>query len=136
MIIINISDHCSDQHTQGTRRVANGQVPQQKYSMIHDQMSKLKLCYDRRSVSKSFLVWSTHLGLKTRFFFLSDSCVIVDVARHLWQEDGPVFYSEQYIDILHVMTWWYMQYIQGFCQFRLSTADYALSLLASAYEFW
>jgi hypothetical protein len=62
--------------------------------------------------------------------------MIVDVARRLWQEDRSVFYSEQYIYILHVMTWLYMQYIQGFCQFRLSTADYALSLVASAYEFW
>jgi hypothetical protein len=29
----------------------------------------------------------------------------------------------------------YTQYIQGFCQARLSTADHALSLAASAYEF-
>jgi hypothetical protein len=31
--------------------------------------SKLKLCYDRQQVSQSVLVSSTHLGLKTRFFF-------------------------------------------------------------------
>jgi hypothetical protein len=32
---------------------------------------KLKLCYDRGSVDQSVLASSTHLGLKTRFLFLS-----------------------------------------------------------------
>jgi hypothetical protein len=36
--------------------------------------SKSKLCYDRRSVGQSVLVSSTHLGPKTRFLLLSDSC--------------------------------------------------------------
>jgi hypothetical protein len=31
--------------------------------------SKPKLCYDRRSVGQSVLVSSTHLGLKTKFFY-------------------------------------------------------------------
>jgi hypothetical protein len=34
-------------------------------------MSKSKLCYDRWSVGQSVLVSSTHLGLTTRFLFLS-----------------------------------------------------------------
>jgi hypothetical protein len=37
-------------------------------------------------------------------------------------------YSAQYIYMC-------IQHLQGFCQSRLSTADLALSLLASAYEF-
>jgi hypothetical protein len=44
-------------------------------------------------------------------------------------------YNVQYIYILHVMTRMYIQYIQGSCQSRLSTAGYALSLVDSAYEF-
>jgi hypothetical protein len=38
-------------------------------------------------------------------------------------------YSVNYSYILHVMTLMYIQYIQGFCQSRLSTADYAVSFL-------
>jgi hypothetical protein len=37
----------------------------------------------RRSVGQSVLVSSTHLGPKTRFLLLSDSCVFVDVGRSL-----------------------------------------------------
>jgi hypothetical protein len=45
-----------------------------------------KLCYDRRSVSQSVLVSSTHLGPKTTFLLLSgDSCGFVDVGRPHWQ---------------------------------------------------
>jgi hypothetical protein len=36
---------------------------------------------------QSVLVSITHLGLTTRFFFLSDSCWFVDVGRPLWRED-------------------------------------------------
>jgi hypothetical protein len=57
--------------------------------------SKSKLCYDRRSVGQSILVSSTHLGLNTRFLFVSDSCGFVDVGRLLWREDGSVFYNVQ-----------------------------------------
>jgi hypothetical protein len=39
------------------------------------------LCYDRRSVSQSVLVSSTHLGHKTRILLLSGSCELVDVGR-------------------------------------------------------
>jgi hypothetical protein len=45
--------------------------------------SNSNLCYDRRSVGQSVLVSSTHLGLTTRFLFLSDSCGYVDVGHHL-----------------------------------------------------
>jgi hypothetical protein len=41
--------------------------------------SKLKLCYYRRSVGQSVLMSSPHLGPKTRFLLLSDSCKFVDV---------------------------------------------------------
>jgi hypothetical protein len=51
------------------------------------------LCYDRRSVGKSVLLSSTHLGLTTRFLLLSDSCGFVDVKRSLWREDESVVYS-------------------------------------------
>jgi hypothetical protein len=34
-----------------------------------------------------------HLGFKTRFLFLSDSCGFVDVVHPLWREDGSVFYN-------------------------------------------
>jgi hypothetical protein len=36
--------------------------------------STSKLCYDRRSVGQSVLVSNTHLGPKTTFLLLSDSC--------------------------------------------------------------
>jgi hypothetical protein len=36
------------------------------------------------------------------------------------------------IFILHVIKYMYIQHIQDLCQFRLSTADHALSLAASA----
>jgi hypothetical protein len=45
--------------------------------------SKSKLCYDRRSVTQSVSVSNPHLGPKTRFILLSDSCGFVDVGRPL-----------------------------------------------------
>jgi hypothetical protein len=39
--------------------------------------SKLRVCYDRRSVGQSVLVSSTHLGPKPRFLLLSDRCEFV-----------------------------------------------------------
>jgi hypothetical protein len=39
--------------------------------------------YDRLSVGQCVLVSSTHLGPKTRFLLLSDSCGFVDVVRSL-----------------------------------------------------
>jgi hypothetical protein len=50
--------------------------------------SKSKLCYYRRSVGQSVLEQSTHLGLTTRSWLLSDSCGFVDLGRSLWREDG------------------------------------------------
>jgi hypothetical protein len=55
--------------------------------------SKPKLCYDRRSVGRSVLVPSTHLGLPARFLLLSDNCGFVDVGRSLWRENGPAVYN-------------------------------------------
>jgi hypothetical protein len=83
------------------------------------------LYYYRRSVCQSVFVSSTHLGLKTTFLFLSDSCGFVDVGYPLWREDASVFYNVQYIYILHVISWMFIQYIQGLCQSGLSTADHA-----------
>jgi hypothetical protein len=37
------------------------------------------ICYDRRSVDQSVLEQKTHLGLKTKFLLLSDSCRFVNV---------------------------------------------------------
>jgi hypothetical protein len=97
--------------------------------------SESKLCYDRRSVGQSVLVSSPIQDLRTDFFFLFDSCGFVDVGHPLWREDGSVYYNVQYMYILHVITWMYIQYIQGLCQSRLSTADHELSFVASAYKF-
>jgi hypothetical protein len=36
------------------------------------------LCYDRLSAGQSVFEWSTHLGLTTRSWLLSDSCGFVD----------------------------------------------------------
>jgi hypothetical protein len=54
---------------------------------------KSKLRYDRRPAAQSVLVSSTHLGLKTRFLFLSDSCVFVDMWRPLWRDDASVVWN-------------------------------------------
>jgi hypothetical protein len=50
--------------------------------------SKSKLYYDRRSAGQSVLEQSTHLGLTTRSWLLSDSCGVVGLGRPLWREDG------------------------------------------------
>jgi hypothetical protein len=36
---------------------------------------------------------SIHLGLTTRFLFLSDRCGFVDVGRSLWRENGSAIYN-------------------------------------------
>jgi hypothetical protein len=54
---------------------------------------------------------STHLVLKTRFFFLSDSCGFIDVGHLLWREDRSVLYKVQCIYILHFITWMYIHNI-------------------------
>jgi hypothetical protein len=53
-------------------------------------LKKLKLIYDRRSVSQYVLVWGSHLESTTRFFFLSDNCGFLDVGHPLWREDASV----------------------------------------------
>jgi hypothetical protein len=50
--------------------------------------SKSKLCYDLRAVGQSVLEQSTHLGLTTRSWLLSDSWGFVGLGRPLWREDG------------------------------------------------
>jgi hypothetical protein len=45
------------------------------------------------TVGQSVLVSSTHLGLTTRFLFLSESCGFVDVGRSLWRENGSAVYN-------------------------------------------
>jgi hypothetical protein len=78
---------------------------------------------DSQSASLSWCqapIWDLRLDI------FSDTCGFF---MPLWQEDGYVFYNVQYIYILHVITWMYTQYIQGFCQSRLSMADRALTLV-------
>jgi hypothetical protein len=81
------------------------------------------------------------LELVIRYYFLSESCCFVSVGRPLRREIGPVscqslsavfsplskFY---FIYILHVTCFMYeyIQYIQGLCQPRLSTADHVTGL--------
>jgi hypothetical protein len=55
--------------------------------------SESKLCYDRRSVGQSILVSGSHLGPKTRFLLLSDSCGFVDMGYPLWRKDESVVYN-------------------------------------------
>jgi hypothetical protein len=57
-------------------------------SITGQPLSKSKLYYDRRSAGQSVLEQSTHLGLMTRSWLLSDSCRFVDLGRPFWQEDG------------------------------------------------
>jgi hypothetical protein len=46
-----------------------------------------KLYYDRQAAGQSVWEQSTHLGLTTRSWLLSDSCGFVDLGHPLWQED-------------------------------------------------
>jgi hypothetical protein len=54
--------------------------------IINNSSQCPKSCYDRRSVGQSILVSSAHLGPKTRFLMLSDSCGFRDVGHLLWGE--------------------------------------------------
>jgi hypothetical protein len=51
-------------------------------------LSKSELCYNRRSAGHCVLEQSTHLGLMTRSWLLSDRCGFVDLGRPLSLEDG------------------------------------------------
>jgi hypothetical protein len=93
----------------------------------------------RQTVSRSVLVSSTLLGLKTKFF----SCLTI-AGLLMWGALSDertdlcfTMYNVQYIYILHVITRMDINniYIYSFCQSRLSTADYALASVASVYEF-
>jgi hypothetical protein len=103
---------------------------------------KSKLCYDRRfsrPVRLGIKHWS---GDKDQIYIQSDSCRLVDVRRSLWREDGSVVCQTQLsvisllsvctISILQVIKCMYIQHLQGLSQFRLSTADHALLLVAPA----
>jgi hypothetical protein len=58
--------------------------------VLNPAKSKSNLYYDRRSASQSVLEQSTHLGLMTRSWLLSDSCRFVGLGRPLRQEDRSV----------------------------------------------
>jgi hypothetical protein len=71
------------------------------------------------------------------FIYLSESCCPVNMGCPLWQEVGSVACHSVIVSHLSVYTWYsiykvikniYIQYLQGVCQSRLSTADYALRL--------
>jgi hypothetical protein len=92
-----------------------------------------ELCYDRRSVGQSVLVSRTHLGLKARLFCVPAEGLLTwgalsDEKTGLLQCTIYLHFTCYYINV-------HIQHIQGFCQSRLSTADHALSLVASTYEF-
>jgi hypothetical protein len=107
--------------------------------------------YDWQSVSQSVLVSYPIWGIwpQTCFSVLNlrklQSCLC---GRPLWWEVGSVFCYSQSLSQLSVCTYIskkkkkkcnvqqlkmvYIQYVQGLCQSRLSTADYALFLVAFA----
>jgi hypothetical protein len=57
---------------------------------IAPQNSKSKLHYNRRSAGQSVLEQSTHLGLTTRSWLLSDTSGFVGLGRSLWREESAV----------------------------------------------
>jgi hypothetical protein len=69
------------------------QAPGYLFVVSYQNPLKSKSCYDRRSVRKSVLEWSTHLGLKTRPLLLSDDCCFVDVGCSRWRQDRSIIYS-------------------------------------------
>jgi hypothetical protein len=84
------------------------------------------------------------LWLMTRYFFLFESYCPVHVGRPLWREDGSTIcqsHSQQYsvnCQYVQLFTFYLLLTVciyiihKGLCQSRLSTADYALFLVASA----
>jgi hypothetical protein len=60
---------------------------------LNQSLKKSKLCYDGRSIGQYVLVSSRHLGPKTRFLLLSDSCGFVDAGLPLWWEDMSDVYN-------------------------------------------
>jgi hypothetical protein len=55
---------------------------------------KSKLLYDQRSVSQSVLVSSPHLGPKTRFLLLSNSCRFLDVRSKFHSTHDHILLSQ------------------------------------------
>jgi hypothetical protein len=105
----------------------------------HESSNKSQSYVTPDGQSASLSRWQAPISDLRSNFFLFDSCAFVDVGRPLWRKDGSVFYNVQGTTYLHFTCYYinvYTQYIQGFCHSRLSTADHALSLVASAYEFW
>jgi hypothetical protein len=66
---------------------------QHVYPLAQTKESKSSYVTTDGSVGQSVLMWSTHLGLKTRSLLLSDSCGFVYVGRSLWRENGPAVYK-------------------------------------------
>jgi hypothetical protein len=89
-----------------------------------------KLCFDRRSVGQPLLVSSTHLGLKTNFFFFWQ-------LRVCWWMWGAL--SDERTDLSFTMYNIFTFYVLHECiyctQSGLSVPDHALSWVVSAYEF-
>jgi hypothetical protein len=50
----------------------------------------IKVMLRRTVIRPVCLGFKNHLGSKTRFLLLSDSCGFVDVGRPIWREDGSV----------------------------------------------
>jgi hypothetical protein len=69
------------------------------HSNSSQQLSKTKLSYDQWSVSQSVLVSRTHLGPKTRFVLLSDSCGCVDVGLLFTIAAGPRQHSHSRVQV-------------------------------------
>jgi hypothetical protein len=68
----------------------NLEEPLPLFFLVPSPKAESKLCYNCRSVGRSILISSSHLGPKTRFLLLSGSCGFVYVVNPLWQEDKSV----------------------------------------------
>jgi hypothetical protein len=73
-------------------RIRTGVVCKEGYLNTVCSKVKAKVML-RPTVSQSVLVSSTHLGLTTRFLFLSDCCGFVDMGSSLWRENGSAVYN-------------------------------------------
>jgi hypothetical protein len=101
--------------------------------------SKLNWHYNWRSVSWDWC--RDHCGTCNQIFILSESCCLVSVGRPLRREVGSVSCQLLSAVFAHCEVvppppchtcFMYIQYIQGLCQPRLSTADYSPLFVAYA----